>query len=160
MPQSVSDTLLDGVVDAITALNLSLESSASNGGVASVQKRKVPRAGESPNPILPLIIVSPSFRQGRDVRWDTGGVNGRHLREYVFDVTIIAPGNRDNLTNLDYLQEWRIQIARLFAQPRSLDVDELMDTYVDPTSVLDRDAARKSYDYSTLTIRFECVEEA
>jgi hypothetical protein len=146
---------LDGTVAAIAGLGLQID-----GSPAAVAKRKLPTAQESLD-TLPLIAVVPSERPTREQPFDTGGANGRMLREYLTQVVAITAGNRDPEGKLDEHLDWRQAISRRFGKPKSLpEVEEIYTTKVEPEVVIDRSAFNQNYNYSAMAIRFICVEPA
>lgn len=155
---SVPDALHQETTAAVEAIGLSI-----GGTVVSVAARKLPKAEESLD-TLPLIVVAPSDRPPREQPWDSGTAadgNARALREHLFDVVVIAAGNRDPVTGLPEYLQWRQKVSRRFGQPKALtNVAELYDTRVEPMQPIDRAAYAKQYDYSGLTLRFRCVEPA
>jgi len=160
MPATLStyDALLTSTAAIITALNLSGTTPA-----PTVAVRKLPVQSETIDQ-LPLICIPPSedpeelelfsFENEIDV-------------VYHVDIVIIAPGNRDFVTNLDQYLAWRQQIRRCFQDNIAINAylagqgitANIWKAETYPLTPLDRSQINILYDYSGLSVGFYSLEQ-
>jgi hypothetical protein len=162
MPQSNSDAIWNASVATIQGLNLTLGSSPPV--AVTVNKRKVGTV-EPALASVPTISVECSRRGGRSQEWDTGEIAGRKWWEYLVEVDMSAPGNRDPTTGLPDYQSWRQVISRAFGDPHTFPVlltgnDQLYNILVEPEGIIDQGAYKGLYDEGRMAMRFVTIESS
>ena len=165
---SVESDLWDLTASSIGDLGLTLGATA-----VTVLKRKVPVLGEGLDlPALPVVLVCPAEKPGKDVWFDTGRGSpprARRLRERAFHVLVLSASNRDatksGTGNAETYSEWTEKIANLFVDPRAVGADDLADyetllrVRYTPEVNYDRRAFGLNYDLIlAATVTYDSVE--
>src|SRR5215468_4046544 len=120
-----------------------------NGQPATVVQRKLPSVDDVLD-ALPMLIFTPPEEPDSDEPFNTGGYR---LYQFVYEVALVARGNRDLVTGLPDFRLARQQVSFLFGQPRPLNNPALLRIDLEPGQVIDRGKINANYDYSTMRLR-------
>ena len=147
---SYANDIHDAIVSQITGLTLTFNSVA-----VPVKKRKLPTVEETID-TLPLIAVCPL---DRPTRIEPESFEGFFSVTYLFNVVVIAAGNRDLLASLDVYEGWLQRIFYLFASDRLDGVAAVWNSEVVPGVLLDHGKLNQNYDYSGVSLSFMTTEK-
>jgi hypothetical protein len=147
---STYNTVLSKAQAAIAALGLQDWNSRN----VPVLLRKLPKNEEDLDS-LPIIVVSPS-EQPEKIKPIVFGANV--WVEYPVEIVIIAGGNQDYSTHLDFYLSWRDSIRRLFQAPTLAGATSVFDTRMEPELVINRALVNQNYDYSAIRVWFISAE--
>lgn len=153
----MSASVLDGILDAstlrVTGLGLS---DPKTGNLIPVVKRKAPSKREGLDAATQITIFRSD--QAEQVQY---AAFGKQFWTYLVIVAVLAPGNQDLASNLDWYSKWREKIKGVFLpssfqQPPPIwpDVPQVFDVRVKPDSFLPRELMSVNYDYQALGVSF------
>jgi hypothetical protein len=151
---TANETLIqDAMVTAVEGLNLTL-----NTVPVPVAKRKVPRRGETVDPVPQIVVV----QLGKPPPPVLASFEGDLTYRYTEAVIIIAANNEDNLTNLATYQQWYESIRRLFQQPLAVAgiAGKVTWTMTNPERLIDPREVAEGYDYLSLGVTVTVWESA
>lgn len=146
---SIYYSILQAVQSAVAGLTLTLGAT-----VLPVSIRKVPPPGEDLNAV-PCILVCPSEKP--ETVEDAAG-EGYVYVSYGVEIVLVAAGNQDFTTNLDFYLNARQQIRQLFQGTSLAGVASVFDLEMVPETPIDRGAVSANYDYSALSVRVKSCE--
>lgn len=79
--------------------------------------------------------------------------------EYIVEITLMAPNNRDNATNLEDYTDWRYEVQNRFRKPPlSGGPAVVYDLDVLDGDFLDREILNQGYDYQQVVVKVTTIE--
>lgn len=158
---SVEADLHENLFEIISSLSLTWQTS-----LANIIKAKISSFEGEPAE-LPLICVAPANRPGFSEFWCTATDDSPPLKQqdYVFEIGMIAQGNKDPITGLSDIQNWRQRISRATcSNPSQYDFSQAGSQIYNAIElrdpVIDRKAWMSNLDVSVMHIKITVLEPA
>lgn len=138
----------------IRAMALAVLQGVTFTGVTTIISRKLPKAGETLDFPLPIIILAPA---ARDRDREANSTEGTWGVTYPFEVCLVAGGNYD-FGDSDTADLFQQQVRQAFAPCTYAAAPTVWLAEVEPGHLYDRGTLADNYNYTSMIVRFMSQE--